>query len=188
MGMDIIAFTASPRETVLTVESRRHQGYIIPGTGDPDGSLPSAWYSGLNKASLHYFLEQDLDILLICLPLANTTLKCLGPEEFKIPGKRNAFVLNIARGAVIDQVALSAALRLGLKEGGLKGAAVDVADREPFPEDSEFWDTPNLIITPHISGQAVGYYAGVANILDLNLTRMNGGKQLINRVNKAKGY
>jgi phosphoglycerate dehydrogenase-like enzyme len=185
MGMDVIAFTASPRENV---ESKRDQRYIIPGTGDPDGSLPSAWYSGTTKASLHHFLEQDIDILLICLPLTKSTTKCIGPEEFKILGKRNAFVLNIARGAIIDQAALSAALRLDLEEGGLKGAAVDVTDREPLPADSEFWDTPNLIITPHISGQALGYYAGVLNILDLNLTKIGEGKQLLNMVNKSKGY
>lgn len=70
MGMDVLAYTASPR---TTPESRKDHGFIVPGTGDPDGSIPSAWYSGLDKASLHTFLKQDLDVLVIGVPLTSVT-------------------------------------------------------------------------------------------------------------------
>lgn len=66
MGMDVIAYTASPRSTP---ESRRDNGFIIPGTGDPDGSLPSEWYSGTGKEALHNFLKQEIDLLVIGVPL-----------------------------------------------------------------------------------------------------------------------
>ena len=66
MGMDVLAYTASPKPTP---ESRKDHGFIVPGTGDPDGAIPSAWYSGLDKASLHNFLKQDLDMLMIGVPL-----------------------------------------------------------------------------------------------------------------------
>jgi hypothetical protein len=66
MGSDVIAYTASPRPTP---ESRRDDGFIVPGTGDPDGSIPSAWYSGLDKKSLHEFLAQEIDLLVLCVPL-----------------------------------------------------------------------------------------------------------------------
>ena len=67
MGMEVFAYTATPKETP---EQRRDSGYCIPNTGDPDGSLPSKWFSGLDKASLHNFLRQDLDIVVLSLPLS----------------------------------------------------------------------------------------------------------------------
>lgn len=66
MGMDVIAYTASPRPTP---ESRRDGGFIVPGTGDPEGEYPSAWFSGLNKDSLHEFLKQKIDLLVLSVPL-----------------------------------------------------------------------------------------------------------------------
>lgn len=70
MGMDVIAYTASPRKTP---ESKRDDGYIVPGTGDPDGTLPSAWYSGTGKEDLHNFLKQEIDLLVIGVPLTYVT-------------------------------------------------------------------------------------------------------------------
>jgi hypothetical protein len=66
MGMDVLAYTATPKETP---ESRKDNGFIVPGTGDPDGSIPSEWFSGLDKSNLHNFLKQKLDILVVCVPL-----------------------------------------------------------------------------------------------------------------------
>jgi lactate dehydrogenase-like 2-hydroxyacid dehydrogenase len=66
LGMDVIAYTATPKETP---EKRVDRGFIVPGTGDPDGTIPSAWYSGLDKTSLHEFLEQDIDVLVVAVPL-----------------------------------------------------------------------------------------------------------------------
>ena len=159
MGMDVIAYTASPRNTP---ESKKDQGYIVPGTGDPDGSLPSAWYSGLDKKSLHNFLSQDIDHLLISVPLTKDTQHFIAVEEFAILGqKRNAFISNISRGQIINQTDLITYLHkyaennpLDGKDGGggLRGAALDVTDPEPLPKDDPLWDAPNCIVTPHISG------------------------------------
>ena len=66
MGMNVLAYTASPRPTP---ESRRDNGFIVPGTGDPDGVFPSAWYSGLDRASLHEFLKEKIDLLVLAVPL-----------------------------------------------------------------------------------------------------------------------
>lgn len=66
MGMDVIAYTATPKDTP---EKRRDKGFVVPGTGDPDGSIPSSWYSGLDRESLHHFLKQDIDVLLVSVPL-----------------------------------------------------------------------------------------------------------------------
>lgn len=66
MGMEVIVYTATPKETE---DSRKDHGFIVPGTGDPDGSIPSEWFSGLDEKSRQHFLAQDLDVLLISVPL-----------------------------------------------------------------------------------------------------------------------
>lgn len=194
MGMEIIAFTANPRETA---ESKRDHGFVIPGIGDPEGEFPSAWFSGLDKASLHKFLEQDLDFLLICLPLTSKTRYLLGKDEFRILGKRNAFVTNIARGEILVQKDLIAALEeyedfvdgsRRDKRGGLRGAALDVADPEPLPADNELWSAPNVIITPHISGVNRDYSIRALEVLEQNLKRLASGERLLNLEDRNLGY
>ena len=164
MGMSILAYTAHPRPTPA---SKCDRGFIVPGTGDPDGTLPLAWYSGLDKSSLHTFLAQDIDILLVSVPLTTSTTHLLGKEEFEILARRNAFVSNISRGQILVQEELVEALRVfeeggreGVgegegkkgKRGGLRGAALDVTDPEPLPRENELWGAPNCIVTPHVSG------------------------------------
>lgn len=185
LGMDIVAFTASPRNTP---ESKKDHGYIVPGTGDPDGSLPSAWYNGLDKASLHNFLKQDIDVLLVSVPLTDQTRHFLGKEEFEILGKKNAFIANIARGSILQQDDLITALKKRPEEGGLRGAALDVTDPEPLNKESELWDLENVAITPHVSGLGTTYAERSFAILERNLTNLEDGKPLINQVDRKKGY
>ena len=218
MGMDVIAYTASPR---TTPESKRDQGFIVPGTGDPEGEFPSAWYSGLDKASLHDFLKQDIDWLVISVPLTEETTHFLGKEEFDILSKKNAFISNISRGQIIVQDELIAGLKAyatadeetanphpgpndpespttspeglasaegGNKRPGLRGAALDVTDPEPLPKESELWDAPNCIITPHISGLGKTYVDRTFQVLEVNLSRMEEGRKLINVVDRERGY
>ena len=185
LGMDIVAFTASPRKTP---ESKKDGGYIVPGTGDADGSLPSAWYSGLDKASLHNFLKQDIDILLVSVPLTDQTRHFLGKEEFEILGKKNAFIANIARGSILQQDDLIAALKKKPEEGGLRGAALDVTEPEPLNKESELWDLENVAVTPHVSGLGTTYAERSFAILERNLTNLEEGRHLINQVDRKKGY
>lgn len=185
IGMDIIAFTASPRKTP---ESKKDSGYIVPNTGDPDGALPSAWYSGLDKASLHNFLKQDVDVLLVSVPLTDQTRHFLGKEEFEILGKKNAFIANISRGSILQQDDLIAALKKKPEEGGLRGAALDVTDPEPLNKESELWDLENVAVTPHVSGLGTTYAERSFEILDMNLTNLEKGKPLVNQVNRKRGY
>ena len=188
MGMDIIAYTASPRKTP---ESKKDRGFIVPGTGDPNGEFPSEWYSGLDKSSLHNFLSQDLDHLLISVPLTKETTHFLAAEEFEILGRKNTFITNISRGQIIQQDDLIAALKKGAddkQEAGLRGAALDVTDPEPLPEDSPLWDAPNCIVTPHISSLGQDYVDRAFQVMELNLTRRENGEKLVNVVNRERGY
>lgn len=193
LGMDVVAFTAHPRDTAV---SRRDYGYVVPGMGDPEGTIPSAWFSGLEKESLHRFLDQDLDHLLISIPLTQQTKHLLGKEEFRILGKRNAFVTNIARGDIIVQEDLVEALKQfesgrsnssGLRLG-LQGAAMDVATPEPLPKDNPLWDAPNCIITPHMSGSNKKYATRALQVLEENLQRLAEGQRLLNVVDRQSGY
>lgn len=195
MGMDVIAYTASPR---TTPESKHDKGFILPGTGDPDGSIPSAWYSGLDKESLHNFLSQDIDHLLISVPLTKETTHFMAAEEFEILGKkRNTFISNISRGQIINQSDLITYLRKYADNdpmdgknggGGLRGAALDVADPEPLPKDDPLWDAPNCIITPHISGSGEAYIDRAFQVLEVNLDKREKGKKMINVVDRKRGY
>ena len=193
MGMDVLAFTANPRNTV---ESRRDHGYVVPGTGDPEGEIPSAWFSGLKKESLHQFLDQDLDHLLISVPLTQQTKFLLGKEEFRILSKKNAFITNIARGDIIVQEDLIEALQQfetsssALDEvcSGLRGAAIDVATPEPLPKDHQLWDAPNCIITPHMSGTNRNYSTRALQVLEKNLQYLAEGRKLLNLVDRQTGY
>ena len=195
MGMDVIAYTASPR---TTPESKHDKGFIVSGTGDPDGSIPSAWYSGLDKKSLHNFLSQDIDLLLISVPLTKETTHFLAAEEFAILGKtRHTFVSNISRGQIINQEDLLTYLHKyadndpmegGDGGGGLRGAALDVTDPEPLPKEDPLWDAPNCVITPHISGLGDAYVDRACQVLEVNLDRREKGEKLINVVDRKKGY
>lgn len=195
MGMDVIAYTASPR---TTPESKHDKGFIVPGTGDADGSLPSAWYSGMDKKSLHNFLSQDIDHLLISVPLTKETTHFLAAEEFEILGKtRNTFISNISRGQIINQTDLITYLQkyadndpINGKDGGggLRGAALDVTDPEPLPKEDPLWNAPNCIVTPHISGLGDAYVDRAFQLLEVNLDRREKGEKLINVVNRDRGY
>ncbi|EGY16554.1 D-2-hydroxyacid dehydrogenase like protein [Verticillium longisporum] len=181
LGMDVVAFTATPKDTP---EKRKDRGYIVPGTGDPDGEYPSAWYHGLDRPSLHDFLKQDLDIIVIALPLTDQTRHLFSAEEFEILASRKAFVSNISRGAILDQDALVAAL----ESGKLRGAALDVTDPEPLPADHPLWKAPNVIITPHISSIVGNYTERVLGVVELNLERLLSGGELVNLVDRERGY
>ncbi|KAI9687059.1 MAG: hypothetical protein M1822_002469 [Bathelium mastoideum] len=183
MGMHVLAYTATPK---TTPESRRDRGFIVPGTGDPEGTIPDAWFSGLERASLREFLAQRLDVLLVSVPLTKDTERLLGREEFEVLGKHGEppLLVNIARGKILDQDALITAL----KKGVLRGAALDVTDPEPLPSDSELWDMENVIVTPHVSGSGVAYTQRALALLDENLKRWDRGEKLLNVVQRDRGY
>lgn len=184
MGMNVVAYTATPKDTA---EKRKDNGFVLPGTGDPDGSIPSAWYSGLDVESRRKFLAQDIDWLLVSVPLTDETRHFLSTPEFKIlsqEGKKPAFITNIARGPIIDQPKLIAAL----KDGTLSGAALDVSDPEPLPADSELWDLPNVTVTPHISASSQAYSKRSFQVLEENLKRRESGQELLNVVRRSRGY
>ncbi|KAL3458226.1 hypothetical protein BJX64DRAFT_280012 [Aspergillus heterothallicus] len=192
MGSEILAFTASARPSQ---KSRRDNGFCLPGTGDQEGVLPSAWYHGLDKGSVHEFLRQDIDVLVVCLPLTDQTRYILGEEEFSILGERarkgtspGSMVINVSRGGIIDQEALVASLKRSTAEGGLRCAALDVTDPEPLPASSELWLLENVVLHPHVSGLTDQHLQRFLAVFEQNLERWSTGSPLLNLVEKRKGY
>lgn len=182
--MEVIAYTASEKDTD---EKKRDKGFIVPGTGDVEGTIPKEWWFGLEKEQLHAFLKRDLDWLLVSVPLTEQTRGVLGKEEFEVlshNGKREVLLTNIARGGILKQDELIEAL----KDGTLAGAALDVTDPEPLPEDSELWGLENVVVTPHVSGNGVAYTERTFKLLEMNLEHREKGEKLINVVRRSRGY
>jgi phosphoglycerate dehydrogenase-like enzyme len=114
------------------------------------------------------------DSIILALPLSPQSRNLIDASALALC-KKSAFIVNIARGAVMDQIALADAL----KSGVIAGAAVDVTDPEPLPPEHPLWDAPNLILSPHVSG-ACGPLAGerLAELAGYNVARFMKGEAL----------
>ncbi len=120
-----------------------------------------------------------VDILYLCVPLTPQTRWMIdGSKLAKM--KRGSVLINVARGPIVVEEDLVAAL----ESGQLWGAGVDVAAEEPLPPSSKLWDLPNIIITPHVGGQSDRRADDVTDIFCENLRRYFGHKPLLNLVDK----
>ncbi|NOZ08613.1 MAG: D-2-hydroxyacid dehydrogenase [FCB group bacterium] len=123
------------------------------------------------------------DFIAVTCPLTPSTRGMLGRKELQLI-KPSAVLINISRGAVVDESALIDALQ----GKHLAGAALDVFTREPLPADSPFFDLPNVLLSPHISGNFPEYQEEVARQFAQNLSRFQAGKRLLNIVDKKRQY
>jgi phosphoglycerate dehydrogenase-like enzyme len=171
LGMRVLALSGSGR--------RRDTGYVVEGTGDPEGLIPEAWY---RPDQLHEFLA-PCGYLVVAVPLTPHTRGLLDAAALAAM-RRGAFLVNIARGAVIDEAALIDALQ----RGHIAGAGLDVFEREPLPKDSPLWAMNNVMITPHISGFTARYNRRLAALTAENMRRYLAGEPLYNRVDMRRGY
>jgi len=119
----------------------------------------------------------DAEYVVLACPLTDTTRGLVDADALKTM-RADAVLINIARGPVVDTDALVSALR----NSRIRGAALDVTDPEPLPEDHPLWGLGNVTITPHNAGHTPHYYDRVAEILAGNLDRLDGDSELENRV------
>jgi phosphoglycerate dehydrogenase-like enzyme len=131
---------------------------------------------------LHRLLGES-DYVALCVPLTPETRGMIGEPELRAM-KDTAVLVNIARGPVTVETDLVRALQ----EGWIAGAALDVFDSEPLPEDSPFWDMENVIVSPHISGGTEIYNRRAVEIFTENLRHYLAGEPLRNVVDPARGY
>ena len=157
------------------VVGARDEVYLVPGTGDPDGVLPDRVF----QQGLELEFLGGLDFLVLAMPLTKQTEGLLGERELQaLP--RHAFLLNPARGPIVQEAALLRALR----EGWIAGAALDTHYRYPMPPDHPLWRLPNVIFSPHISGSSLSpnFKRRLWEIFAENLTRIEEGRPLLNVV------
>jgi phosphoglycerate dehydrogenase-like enzyme len=138
----------------------------------------------LPPSGLHQLLR-EADFVVLIVPLTQETKDLIGEEELKLM-KPGAFLINVARGGILDEDALIRAL----KEHRIAGAALDVlaTDPLPLPPDSPLWDLDNVIITPHMAGQRLDYAELLTDQFCRNLRRYLKGKELLNVVDKRLKY
>lgn len=121
------------------------------------------------------------DLLICLLPLTMATENLL--DETRLAQlKTGAILVNVARGAIVDDEALLAALQTGQ----LAGACLDVFRVEPLPAGHPFWTTPGILLTPHISA-VTNADTAVAQIAE-NYRRVQAGLPLLNQVDRTRGY
>jgi phosphoglycerate dehydrogenase-like enzyme len=170
-GMRVLALRRS--------QGRADQGYAISQTGDPEGELPERFYpaEALNE------MLAECDYVVVALPLTPETTHFFGEAELRAM-KPNSYLINIARGPIVDETALVRALR----EGWIAGAGLDVFEKEPLPADSPLWELENALLSPHVAGFAPRYDERAATLFAQNLSRYLVGEPLLNLVDKARGY
>ena len=162
------------------VMSRRPVGprrdvYVVPGTSDTEGVLPDQQFTEGQELE---FLA-GLDFLILALPLTKCTEGLIGERELEaLP--RSAYLLNPARGPIVQERALLRAL----EEGWIAGAALDTHYHYPMPADHPLWRFPNVIFTPHISGSSLSphFLERIWDIFLENVQRYLDGKPLLNQL------
>ena len=128
-------------------------------------------------------LLQSSDFIVLALPLTPFTRHLLD-ESMLAMVKSTAILVNISRGAIVDEIALVSALG----NHRLTGAALDVFWEEPLPPDHPLFDMDNVLLSPHISGNFPEYQRDTVLQFGVNLRRFCTGKSLLNRVGKRRLY
>lgn len=158
LGMKVLAVRESPSK----------------GAGAADAVFP--------LAQLDQVLPQA-DYILLCAPVTPATQGVINTERLG-KMKKDAYLINVSRGPLIDEPALIAALR----ENRIGGAALDVFTEEPLPPDSTFWELENVLITPHTAAVTERLWERHYDLIVENLKRFMAGKKLLNEVDKRRGY
>lgn len=125
----------------------------------------------------------ESDFVVLALPLTSETSSLIGEQELRTM-KSTAYLINIARGGIVDERALIHAL----DEGWIAGAGLDVFATEPLPTESRLWELPNLIFSPHVTGDMEDYNTRATGLFCENLRRYLKGEKLLNVIDKKKGY
>jgi phosphoglycerate dehydrogenase-like enzyme len=131
---------------------------------------------------LHDLLRAS-DIVVLAAPQTNETRGLIGAAELAVM-KADAILVNVARGRLVDEAALIAALQTGPPGA----AALDVFEHEPLDPDSRLWTLPNVLLTPHVSGWRNDYWDAAIDLFSDNLRRYLAGEPLLNVVDKKAGY
>jgi phosphoglycerate dehydrogenase-like enzyme len=140
----------------------------------PDGREPVDAMIGPDEVAAHL---PRADVVVLTLPGGDDT-RHLVDDEFLARMRDDAVLVNVARGSIVDEAALLAALDAGRPDF----AVLDVVAQEPLPPDSPLWDHPKVVVTPHSSSGGHGRFARGADLFAENLRRYLAGSPLLHEV------
>jgi phosphoglycerate dehydrogenase-like enzyme len=159
-GMRVIAVRRGPASGAADVDADH-----LASITDLDALLPEA------------------DYVAVATPSTEDTRGMISAARLALM-KPSAMLINVARGDIVDEPALIAALT----SGAVGAAALDVAAREPLPKDDPLWSAPNIFLSPHVSGVTMRYSERLTDILLDNIGRYREGRPMRNLVNLERGY
>jgi phosphoglycerate dehydrogenase-like enzyme len=174
----IVGAGAIGRESIRLLEPFGVRVLALTRSG---ANVPGADRS-VGPEGLDELLEQS-EYVVLCAPLTPETAGMIGARELALLGPGGVLV-NVARGGLVDTDALVAALR----DGGLRGACLEVTEPEPLPEGHPLWSEPRALITPHVSNTRAQLDAALARRVEENVARFRAGEPLIGVIDLATGY
>ena len=160
-------------------------GEVALGGVTRDGGVGATvgWATVLaGRSGLAELLESS-DYVVLAAPGTRETENLIGRDAFERM-KRSAVLINVSRGALVDEQALLEALT----SGRLRGAGLDVFRAEPLPDGHPLWSLPNVLITPHVSAVTRGFWEREVALITENLRRFRAREPLLNQVDKRAGY
>lgn len=153
-------------------------GMRVVGYRRSAGSVPAVdqIYCAKDEAALDNLLA-EADYVVLALPLTNASHSLMNARTLKLM-KRSAFLINIARGEIVDETALIETLN----SGDIAGAGLDVFCEEPLPSNNPLWTLPNVLITPHTSPQERDRDQRAVDLIRENIRRYRSGEPLLNEM------
>lgn len=173
------AFGATVLAMKYDAKSPKDQGYLMEGSGDPEGDLVHR----LSPPQALSSILKECDFLVVSVPLTDETRNMITAQELDSM-KPTAYIVDVSRGGVINHADLIEALQSGV----IAGAALDVFPEEPLPADNPLWRLSNVILTPHIAGMSPHYNQRAVALFVENLKRYLAGQELLNRIDLQRGY
>jgi D-2-hydroxyacid dehydrogenase (NADP+) len=159
----------APHDVEVIAVTRR--GHDVPGAAE---TLPADRVGEIWGRADHFVLAA---------PETGATRHLVGAGELRAM-RRHAWVVNVARGSLIDTDALVAALR----ERRIGGAALDVTDPEPLPDGHPLWTLPNAGVTPHVANPQAALTRRLAERVSENVARLAAGEALLSPIDAERGY
>lgn len=172
LGLRVLAIKRDPTR-------KADPGFGLPGTGDPSGEIPAEIGA---PGDLERMLPEAEYVVLASASTAENRHLIAGPQLRLM--RPDSFLINIARGDLIDEPALVRALR----ERWIGGAGLDVFAKEPLPAESPLWQLDNVILSPHVSGITPRYDEHMTGLFAENLRRYVAGEALLNVADRSLGY
>jgi len=158
-------------------------GMTVSGVRRRPGGVPPRGVSWVGGSGQLRALARRSDVLVVAAPHTSDTRRIVSAEVLAaLP--TGAYVLNVARGELLDEAALLRAL----DAGHLAGAVLDVFAPEPLPAGHPLWRHPRVMITPHVSGVTERFWDRETELVVDNIRRYRSGRRLRNLVNLDRGY